>query len=199
MTVKSGRSNFARVGAEVYRVDRDEPVEPAGFQCISWSERMKIIPYILSLVLFMASTNLEAETLRRAYLDKKNNVHVVNTLGNDLQITKTGGATSLKIATNNEIAAWLVINKWIAEGDSEPQSEELKIYQNREIKSIKCSLFIRDFWFWLNGKKIAIDCGGRHFAGWEILYDTKSLKKIASFDQNEVPSEKRPDWSRVDE
>jgi hypothetical protein len=123
----------------------------------------------------------------------------VNTLGHDLQITKTGDATSLKIATNNEIAAWLVMNKWIAEGDTEPQSEELKIYQNWVVKSIKCSLFIRDFWFWLNGNKIAIDCGGRHFAGWEILYDTKSLKKIASFDQNEVPSEKRPDWSRVDE
>jgi len=160
---------------------------------------MKTVFHILPLILFIASNTLQAETLRGAYLDKKNNVHVVNGLGNDLQITRTGNATALKLAANNETVAWLVMNKWIAEGDTEPQSEELKIYQNKEIKSINCSLFIRDFWFWLNGNQIVIDCGGRHFAGWEILYDTKSLKKIASLDQDEVLLEKRPDWSRGDE
>lgn len=160
---------------------------------------MKIFFYILPLVLFIASTKVEAETLRQVYLDKKNNVHVVNASSHDLQITETGDATSLKLSPNNETVAWLVMNKWIAEGDTQPQSEELKIYQNKQTRSIKCSLFIRDFWFWFNGDQIVIDCGGRHFAGWEILYDTKSLKKIASFDQDEVPLENRPEWSRGDE
>jgi hypothetical protein len=160
---------------------------------------MKIFRYILPLVLLIAFTNVEADTLKRVYLDKKNNVHVVNASGYDLQITKTGDATSLKLAPNNETVAWLVMNKWIAEGDTQAQSEELKIYQNKQTRSIKCSLFIRDFWFWINGDQIAIDCGGRHFAGWETLYDAKSLKKIASFDQDEVPLENRPEWSRGDE
>jgi 3D (Asp-Asp-Asp) domain-containing protein len=166
---------------------------------ISWSKRMKIPPYIFSLILLTTFTNVEAETLRQVYLDEKNNVHVITALGQDLQITKTGDASSLKLASNNETVAWLVMNTWIAEGDNQPQSEELKIYENKQTKSIKCSLFIRDFWFWLDGKQIAIDCGGRHFAGWEFLYDTKSLKKIASFDQDEIPLEKRPDWSRGEE
>lgn len=160
---------------------------------------MKSLTYILPLAIYMASTNVNAERIKRVYLDKKNNVHVISTLGHDIQITKTGNATSLKLAPDNESAAWLVMNKWIAPGDTEAQSEELKIYQDGNIKSIKCTLFIRDYWFWLNGSQIAVDCGGQHFAGWEILYDTKSLNKISSFDQDKVPLEKRPDWSHGDE
>lgn len=160
---------------------------------------MKTISYIFLLSICTASVNIKAETLKQVYLDKKNNVHLVTALGHDIQITKTGNAASLKLAPDNETVAWLVMNSWIAEGDVEPQSEELKIYQNGKTKSIKCSLFIRDYWFWLNGNQVAIDCGGQHFAGWEILYSTKTLKKIASFDEAKVPLKNRPDWSRGDE
>jgi len=90
------------------------------------------------------------------------------------------------------------LNSWIAEGDIGPESEELAIYHRGKITSIKCSPFIRDYWFWKNGRQVAIDCGGRHFAGREILYDIENLKEISSFDQNKVLLEKRPDWSNGD-
>ena len=145
-----------------------------------------------------ATATVNAETLRNAYLDKNQNVHIVTSHGHHVQLTTKRNATSLEIAPNNETVAWLVINNWIAEGDVEPGLEELAIYHNKKIATIKCRPFIRDYWFWKNGSQIAIDCGGRHFAGTEILYDTKTLKEISSFYQGDVPVEKRPDWSNGD-
>lgn len=104
----------------------------------------------------------------------------------------------MKFAPDNETVAWLAMNTWVAEGHTEPQSEELKIYKNGLIRSIKCPLFIRDHWSWQNGSQIAIDCGGRHFAGWKILYDVTSLRAIATVDEAQVPLEKRSDWSLGD-
>lgn len=42
---------------------------------------------------------------------------------------------------------------------------------------------------------IGIDCGGLHFAGREILYDTATLKQVDSVDEATVPVKERPDWS----
>jgi hypothetical protein len=47
----------------------------------------------------------------------------------------------------------------------------------------------------MKGKRIGIDCGGTHFAGREILYDVKTLKQIDAFDQADVSTNKRPEWS----
>lgn len=112
-----------------------------------------------------------------------------------MQITNKGNSAELKLAPDNETVAWLVINNWIAEGYIKPGSEELVIYRGGKINSIKCSPFIRDYWFWKDGRQVAIDCGGRHFAGREILYDAATLKEVSSFDQNDIPMEKRPNWS----
>jgi hypothetical protein len=79
------------------------------------------------------------------------------------------------------------MNSWTAEGDDRPGSEELMIYRNEKISSIKCAPFIRDYWFWQNGRQGVIYCGGRHFAGNEILYDSRTLKELASFYQGDVP------------
>ena len=90
------------------------------------------------------------------------------------------------------------MNNWVAEGDDGPGSEELVIYQSGKISSLECHPFIRDYWFRKNGSQIAIDCGGRHFAGTETLYDIKTARKISSFYEGDVPLEKRPDWSNGD-
>jgi hypothetical protein len=90
------------------------------------------------------------------------------------------------------------MNTWTAKGDDGPSSEELMIYRSGKIRSIKCTPLIRDYWFWMNGSQIAIDCGGRHFAGHETLYDTKTMRELSSFDEAEVPLEKRPNWSDTD-
>lgn len=139
-----------------------------------------------------------AEPLRKVYLDVKHNVHIVTGHGRHLQLTDKKNAMSLKIAPDHETAAWLVMNGWTIEGDAGPESEELAIYRDGKIATVICRPFIRDYWFWENGGQVAIDCGGRHFAGREILYDVKTLKEVASFYEGAVPLEKRPDWSNAD-
>lgn len=157
-----------------------------------------LIGLLCCLTVAVASNSINSEKLKRVYLDDKQNVHVVTVRDHHTQITNKGNSIELKLAPDNETVAWLVINNWIAEGDIKPGSEELVIYRGGKTASIKCSPFIRDYWFWKDGRQVAIDCGGRHFAGREILYDTATLKKVSSFDQNDVPMEKRPDWSNGD-
>lgn len=160
---------------------------------------MKIVHrFIIFFTTSTLMTSAYSETLRKVYLDSSRNVHIINNHGRDTQITSTANANSLKLAPNKETVAWLVMNTWIAEGDDEPGSEELTIYRKGKFSSIKCTPFIRDYWFWMNGDQIAIDCGARHFAGHEILYDATTMREISSFDETKVPLEKRPDWSNVD-
>jgi hypothetical protein len=147
--------------------------------------------YLISFsICATAPSSSNAEKLKQAYLDDKQNVHVLTAHGHHAQVTNKKNSTELKIAPDNETVAWLVMNNWTAEGDIRPGSEELAIYRNGKADSIKCRPFIRDYWFWNNGSQVAIDCGGRHFAGREILYDTKTLKEISRFNQNDIPMEK---------
>lgn len=147
------------------------------------------------ILLAAVAPRADAETLKKVYLDQKNNVHLITGDGKHHQVTNKGNAALLKLAPDNETVAWLVLNTWKAEGDNKPGSEELAIYRKGKHSSIKCSPFIRNYWFWSNGKQIAIDCGGRRFAGREILYDAITLKELASFDQANIPLEERPRWS----
>lgn len=151
-----------------------------------------IIGFALSYTLI---ANAHSETINKVYLDSQRNVHIINMHGRDLRITNEGNAGSLKLSPDRLTVAWLVMNTWTAEGDDEPSSEELVIYRDGKLGSLKCTPFIRDYWFWKNGSQVAIDCGGRRFAGSETLYDTKTMRQLASFDEAEVPLEKRPDWS----
>jgi hypothetical protein len=161
---------------------------------------MKIkFQYLFALMFVCFGNYAKAGTLKETYLDQKNNVHVITSKGQHQQISHKGNARRPKLAHDGETVAWLVTNAWTAEGDIKPGSEELVIYRGGKTASIKCTPFIRDYWFWQNGEKIAIDCGGRHFAGRDILYDTRTLKELATFDQAEVPLEKRPDWSNGDD
>ena len=93
-------------------------------------------------------------------------------------------------------AAWLVLNSWIAEGDTEPGASQLAIYRDGQLRDIKCEPFIRDYWFWMQGKQVAIDCGGRHFAGTQSLFDIDTLLMIDSFFQPDIPEDRRPVWSK---
>jgi hypothetical protein len=154
---------------------------------------------LCTLILALLTNYAEAEALKKIYLDQKNNVHILTQKGEHRQLTHQGNASTPKLAPDNETVAWLKLNAWKAEGDDKPGSAELVIYRNGKSASIKCTPFIRDYWFWQNGSQIAIDCGGRRFAGREILYDARTLKELANLDQAEVPLENRPDWSNSDD
>lgn len=152
--------------------------------------------YILAIVLL--SNSASGELLEKAYLDNNKNVHVHTRKGEHRQITYKKNSRKLKLAPDNETVTWLKLNDWVPEGDKNPGSDELVIYRNRRFASLKCTPFIRDYWFSDNGSRIAIDCGGRHFAGREILYDVRTLRELASFDQAKVPLKNRPHWSNPD-
>lgn len=150
---------------------------------------------IAACALVLCAQQAGAAALKDAYIDDAGTVHVVTAAGKDLAVARGASAGSAKLAPDGDSAAWLVTAAAPARGETEAGSSEVRIYRNGKTRAIKCEPFIRDFWFWKKGKRIAIDCGGSHFAGRELLYDAKSLKLLESFDQADVPVEKRPDWS----
>jgi hypothetical protein len=157
--------------------------------------RLRKLAALTAFAALALCAQAQAAALKDAYVDDNGNVHVVTAAGKDLRVAQGARASSAKLAPDGGSAAWMVMAAPPAQGESEAGSSEIRLYRNGKSRAIKCEPFIRDFWFWKKGSRIAIDCGGSHFAGREILYDAKSLKRLESFDQADVPVEKRPDWS----
>ncbi len=140
-------------------------------------------------------------SIKDAYLDKANNVHIVDTDGQDAQVTTTGNILDVKKSTDGATVAWRVADAQGSAPDGSDAdfanrgSHQVVVYRGGKTGSIECMPFIRDYWFWKRGTRIGIDCGGMHFAGTEILYDSSTLKQIDSVDDVTVPMEKRPEWS----
>ncbi|WP_147328209.1 MULTISPECIES: hypothetical protein [unclassified Duganella] len=153
--------------------------------------------YIIYSFLCLLMTNVWAQEviLERIYIDKSANVHVIYSNGKEKKLTKVGRATQAELSKDKRTAAWLIENTWTAEGDVGPGSSNLTVYRDGRFLHIECQPFIRDYWFWEDGRKIGIDCGGRHFAGTLTLYDVRTGKIIESIFQPNVPYEKLPAWA----
>jgi hypothetical protein len=54
-------------------------------------------------------------------------------------------------------AAWLVRETWELDGQRFVTSDTLMAYRRGRYRRIKCSPFIRSYWFWNGGKQLAID------------------------------------------
>lgn len=155
----------------------------------------KAIIGLIAISAVALSAQVQAGDLKKAYVDGSGTPHIVTSSGKDIPVAGDGKAANAKLAPDGGSAAWMVMGAAPAEGETEPGSSEVRLYRDGKTRAIKCEPFIRDFWFWKKGGRIAVDCGGSHFAGREILYDAKSLKQLESFQQADVPVEKRPDWS----
>lgn len=155
-----------------------------------------LFPCVIPLVFFTA--HVEAETLTAARLDSKHNVHVITTQGLRRQITHDGRAMAPRLAPDKLTVGWLVTNPSLTIGHGKPGSEILAVYRNGKYTFIRCGPLVRQYRFWRNGSEVAIDCGGEHFAGREILYDTRTGKELARFDEADVPMDERPQWADVD-
>lgn len=159
---------------------------------------MKSLMCILLLnILF--SCPLSAANYQKIYLDDKRNVHVITTKGNDIQLTTAGRGTNVRLSPDGTTATWIIVPDQRDESEIDDSGSELAVFRNGRIGLIKCEPFIREYWFWMKGDRIAIDCGGMHFAGREILYDIDTLTVIESFDQASLPTDKRPRWSESSE
>ncbi|MYN46204.1 hypothetical protein GTP23_14220 [Pseudoduganella sp. FT93W] len=153
---------------------------------------------LMPVMLMVFSLNCFADhgNIRRVYIDRSKNVHIIFSDGLDRKVTNNGHATEATLAPNKRTAAWLVQNSWIADGDVAPGSAKIAIYRDEKLRYISCEPFIRDYWYWMQGEQIAIDCGGRHFSGTQSIYDTSTLLMIDSFVQSNVPENQRPIWSK---
>lgn len=138
----------------------------------------------LSIVLLSLTGALQAAPLRQVYLDAKRQVHVVDGAGKPRQLTSRGRNRDVRLSDDGASAAWL----------SDDDTARLFIYRAGRTRSIACEPFIREYWYPQAGR-IAIDCGGAHFAGREILYDSSTLRQLESYDQGQLAPALRPAWS----
>lgn len=106
---------------------------------------------IICIFLMLSTTNCHAlhSYLKSVYIDNEKNVHIISAEGRDEKISKSGDAAGATLSPDKRSAAWLVLNAWIAEGDTEPGANQLAIYRDGQLRHIKCEPFIRDYWFWI--------------------------------------------------
>lgn len=152
-------------------------------------------PCLLFALACCCQAPAQAQTLKRAYLDDRQRVRLVTAAGKEIKIDSMGYGGEVKLSPAGDSAAWLVRRGAAGNAASDFGSDELAIYRNGKVRSITCQPFIREYWYWRQGSRIAIDCGGAHFAGREILYDIKTLKQLETVDQASTPTERRPAWS----
>ena len=149
-----------------------------------------------AITILAACSNAGAGNLVKAYADKANNVHVVTASGKDLKLTSDGRAADVRLAPDGASASWLSLSYFAADGRKWPT--RLHVYHGGRTRLAECGGIIREYWFWKGGTHVATDCGGLHFAGIETLYQVGTMMEVDSFDQAEVPLEKRPEWSTAD-
>lgn len=156
---------------------------------------------VLLLVLFMFCDGACArdETFSNIFLDRKSNAHVSLAQGGKRRLTTHGRAMNVALSGDRRTAAWLVRETWELDGQGFVTADTLMAYRGGRYRRIKCSPFIRSYWFWNGGKQLAIDCGGLHFAGTLSLYDFATGKLVDSFSQPDIPEVERPAWSRPTE
>ncbi len=152
--------------------------------------------FTVAAALFVGCSSACAGSLAKAYADKARNVHVVTASGKHLKLTSDRRADDVRLSPDGESVAWLSLSYFAGDGRRWPTG--LHVYHGGRTHTIECSEIIREYWFWKNGSHVATDCGGLHFAGIETLYDVRTMKEVDSFDQAEVPVEKRPEWSTAD-
>lgn len=122
------------------------------------------------------------------------NAEIFTTSGKHIIVREKYPVREVRIAPNGMAAAWL-LQDIAMEASDEKGSGTLVVERKGRRRTIACGQLIRDYWFWENGQKIAYDCGGRHFAGNEVLFDIGTLKELEHVHQAEVPPQERPAWS----
>lgn len=154
---------------------------------------MMLLRFVCGVALLAANEAGSAGELARAYADKAGNVHVVTAAGKDLKLTSDQRADDVRLSPDGAAAAWLTLSHFAADGRKWPS--ELHVHYRGRTRSIKCAGIIREYWFWKDGTHVATDCGGLHFAGIETLYEVRTMQEVERFDQAQVATGKRPDWS----
>lgn len=115
--------------------------------------------------------------------------------GKVVTIKEHHAVRALRLAPDGMAAAWLLDDEVSDSPAGARYAATLVVYRKGQRATLACKQAIRAYWFVQQGKHIAFDCGGHHFDGDDVLFDTVTLKEIERFHQADVPSEKRPPWS----
>lgn len=149
-------------------------------------------------IVVLATLMLPAEACAADYtaaLARGNHVQLLTTAGKTINVRENYLIRDARIAPDGMAAAWLLLDVAADERLSEHGASTLVIYTGGGRRTLVCSQLIREYWFHAQGREIAYDCGGRHFAGNEVLFDTRTLTEKARFHQAEIPIGRRPAWS----
>jgi hypothetical protein len=131
------------------------------------------------------------DTLKSAYLDRFQHVHVVDAQNRDYQIDGPP-AIGIIMAPDQKSVAWSVMYK---DKNGNALSEEVRIYQQGRVRRLHCGPASSEFVFREGGRRLVLRCSSLHFAGLQELYDTYTLQRMATFQEAEVPLEQRPSWN----
>ncbi len=143
--------------------------------------------------LLLQSTSIAADY--KAANTRGKQVQLMTTVGQTIKMRENYVVHDARVAPDGMTAAWLLQDVVTDESTNERGASTLVVYRAGKRRTLSCGQLIREYWFYQQGQQIAYDCGGRHFAGNEVLFDTRTLKELARFHQAEVPTEKRPSWS----
>jgi hypothetical protein len=119
-------------------------------------------------------------------------IHALSGNGRDRVVAAESAVASALVSDDGSSVAWLSRDA----NNADTGSSVLNLRSLGRTRTISCEPFIRDYWFVEGARRIAIDCGGLHFVGRQILYDADTLKVLGSYDQAKTPASTRPDWAR---
>lgn len=122
-------------------------------------------------------------------------VQLVTMAGKTITVREKFQVRDVRVAPDGMAVAWLLEDIALEDAPDEKQIATLVVYRKGKRRTLSCGQLIREYWFHQQGRQIAYDCGGRHFAGIEVLFDTRTLKELARFYQGDVAHDQRPAWS----
>jgi hypothetical protein len=155
----------------------------------------KIGRIILAMLAMLAAplsvhAGVAANTLKRAYLDRLQRVHVVGADKRDHIVDKRP-ARDLMMAPDHRSVAWAATFKH----EGLVLSDEIRIYRPGHMRRLPCGPASTSFAYRDGGRQLAVRCAGLHFAGSQELYDIRTFQRLASFQEADVPFEQRPSWN----
>ena len=139
----------------------------------------------------------ESKRVEKSFLDSKENVHIIYSSGEDVQITRDGRCEDLKDDKNEHIVGW--VHRGTVEDEKGRVIEEFRaeivVYQSgHDRKVIPGDMTIWKWKFWESGKKIAFGTGPTHGNCIFKLYDLESGHVIDEC--NKSDSTDCPVWAK---
>ncbi len=139
----------------------------------------------------------KSKRVEEAFLDPEENVHIIYSSGEDVQITRDGRCEDLKVDKTQQLVGW--VRRGTVEDEKGRVIKEFRaeivVYQNgNQRKVISGDMTIWNWKFWEDGKKVAFCTGPTHRYCFFRLYDLESGRIIDEC--NKSDSANCPAWAK---